>query len=89
MIHAARNPPTCQKSQPSVEARNTGNATTNKALSLKRATAVVDYLLKNGVTTDRLSAKGYGSERPIVSNDDETGGRELNRRTEIEILQSN
>ena len=30
MTHAARNPPTCQKSQPSVEARNTGSATTNQ-----------------------------------------------------------
>jgi outer membrane protein OmpA-like peptidoglycan-associated protein/Tol biopolymer transport system component len=68
---------------------NTGNATSNKALSLKRAAAVVDFLVSNGVATTRLSAKGYGSERPIVSNDDETGGRELNRRTEIEIIQSN
>lgn len=68
---------------------NTGNAATNKTLSLKRAAAVVDFLVANGVNATRLSAKGYGSERPIVSNDDETGGRELNRRTEIEILQAN
>ena len=67
---------------------NTGNAASNKALSLKRATAVVEYLVKNGVASERLSAKGYGSERPIVSNDDESGGREINRRTEIEILQA-
>jgi outer membrane protein OmpA-like peptidoglycan-associated protein len=68
---------------------NTGNATSNKALSLKRAAAVVDFLAAHGVTSSRLSAKGFGSERPIVSNDDETGGRELNRRTEIEIIQAN
>jgi outer membrane protein OmpA-like peptidoglycan-associated protein len=67
---------------------NTGNAASNKALSLKRASAVVDYLVSNGVDSGRLSAKGYGSERPIVSNDDESGGREINRRTEIEITQS-
>jgi outer membrane protein OmpA-like peptidoglycan-associated protein/Tol biopolymer transport system component len=67
---------------------NTGNAAANKALSLKRASAVVDYLVSHGVDAARLSAKGYGSERPIVSNDDETGGRAINRRTEIEILQS-
>jgi outer membrane protein OmpA-like peptidoglycan-associated protein/Tol biopolymer transport system component len=67
---------------------NTGNAASNKTLSLKRATAVVDYLVKNGVNGSRVSAKGYGSERPIVSNDDETSGREINRRTEIEILQA-
>jgi outer membrane protein OmpA-like peptidoglycan-associated protein len=65
---------------------NTGNAASNKALSLKRATAVVDYLVSHGVDSTRLSAKGYGSERPIVSNDDEESGRELNRRTEIEIV---
>jgi outer membrane protein OmpA-like peptidoglycan-associated protein len=67
---------------------NTGNAASNKALSLKRATAVVDFLVGKGTNSSRLSAKGYGSERPIVSNDDETGGRELNRRTEIEIIQT-
>ncbi len=68
---------------------NTGNAASNKTLSLKRAGAVVDYLVSNGVNASRLSAKGYGSDRPIVSNDDEMGGREINRRTEIEIIQAN
>ncbi|HEY9044672.1 MAG TPA: OmpA family protein [Ohtaekwangia sp.] len=67
---------------------NTGNAETNKALSLKRATAVVTYLIEHGIDSARLSAKGYGSERPIVSNDDEEGGRAINRRTEIEIIES-
>ena len=65
---------------------NSGNAATNKALSLKRASSVVDYLVKHGIATSRLSAKGYGSDRPIVSNDDEEGGRAINRRTEIEII---
>lgn len=68
---------------------NTGNAASNKALSLKRAGAVVDYLVANGVSPARVAAKGYGSDRPIVSNDDEMGGREINRRTEIEIIQNN
>jgi outer membrane protein OmpA-like peptidoglycan-associated protein len=67
---------------------NTGNAATNKTLSLKRATSVVDYLVKSGISASRLIAKGFGSERPIVSNDDEESGRELNRRTEIEITES-
>jgi outer membrane protein OmpA-like peptidoglycan-associated protein len=47
---------------------------------------VVTYLTQKGIAASRLSAKGYGSERPIVSNDDEEGGREINRRTEIEIV---
>ncbi len=65
---------------------NSGNAASNKALSLKRASAVVNYLTSKGIAASRLSAKGFGSERPIVSNDDEAGGREINRRTEIEII---
>lgn len=67
---------------------NTGNAASNKALSLKRATAVVDYLIQHGISATRLSAKGFGSERPIVSNDDEDEGRAINRRTEIEIIEA-
>ncbi|AYB35812.1 hypothetical protein D4L85_33630 [Chryseolinea soli] len=66
---------------------NSGNAASNKALSLKRASSVVTYLEAHGIAADRVTAKGYGSERPIVSNDDETGGREINRRTEIEIIE--
>lgn len=65
---------------------NTGNAVSNKALSLKRAKSVVDYIIGKGISEARIFAKGYGSERPIVSNDDEAGGREINRRTEIEII---
>lgn len=67
---------------------NQGNPATNKVLSLKRATAVVDYLTQHGIGTTRLSAKGFGSERPIVSNDDEQSGREINRRTEIEVIET-
>ena len=65
---------------------NSGNVAANKALSLKRASSVVTYLAQKGVAESRLSAKGYGSDRPIVSNDDEEGGRAINRRTEIEII---
>lgn len=65
---------------------NTGDAATNRALSLKRAESVIAYLIKQGVEPRRLLAKGYGSERPLVSNDDEAGGRQINRRTEIEII---
>jgi outer membrane protein OmpA-like peptidoglycan-associated protein len=68
---------------------NVGEAAYNKALSQKRALAVVDYLIRNGIENIRLTAMGYGEERPLVSNDDEADGREINRRTEIEILESN
>jgi outer membrane protein OmpA-like peptidoglycan-associated protein len=67
---------------------NSGNAATNKTLSLKRAETVIAFLVKRGIVSKRLKAVGYGSERPIVSNDDETGGREINRRTEIEVIET-
>jgi len=67
---------------------DSGDADVNKALSLKRAETVMAFLVNKGIVPDRLKAVGYGEERPIVSNDDETGGREINRRTEIEVIES-
>ncbi|MCA6073322.1 OmpA family protein [Fulvivirga sedimenti] len=67
---------------------NVGNAIANKILSKKRADAVVQFLINNGISANRLSAKGFGEERPLVSNDDEVDGREINRRTEIEIIRT-
>lgn len=67
---------------------NSGNAATNKILSLKRAETVMAFLVARGIDADRLKAVGFGQERPIVSNDDESGGREINRRTEIEVLET-
>jgi outer membrane protein OmpA-like peptidoglycan-associated protein len=66
---------------------DTGDAESNKALSLRRATSVVNFLIEKGIASERLAAVGYGEERPLVSNDDETDGREINRRTEIEIIE--
>jgi outer membrane protein OmpA-like peptidoglycan-associated protein len=67
---------------------NTGHEATNLVLSLKRAESVINHLIKEGVAPGQLSAKGFGSQKPLVSNDDESGGRQINRRTEIEIVQS-
>jgi outer membrane protein OmpA-like peptidoglycan-associated protein len=67
---------------------NTGNEASNKVLSHKRAESVVQYLIGKGIEAGKLSAKGYGSERPLVSNDDEEEGRAINRRTEIEIIEA-
>jgi outer membrane protein OmpA-like peptidoglycan-associated protein len=64
-----------------------GDDVLNKQLSLKRAQSVVNYLISNGINQERLTAVGFGEERPLVSNDDEMEGREINRRTEIEVIQ--
>jgi outer membrane protein OmpA-like peptidoglycan-associated protein len=65
---------------------NVGSAEFNKQLSEKRAAAVVEYLKKKGIDSRRLSSVGFGEEKPLASNDDEKEGRELNRRTEFEIV---
>lgn len=65
---------------------NVGDRNLNINLSLKRAQSVVDYLVELGIQRERLSARGFGPDRPLVSNDDEEEGREINRRTEIEIV---
>lgn len=67
---------------------NSGDPQTNKVLSAKRAETVMAFLLTRGIDPARLKAVGYGEEKPIVSNDDEQGGRAINRRTEIEVLEN-
>ncbi|SMG50306.1 WD40-like Beta Propeller Repeat [Marivirga sericea] len=62
---------------------NIGSASVNKKLSQLRANKVVNYLTEKGIDRRRLNAVGYGEERPIVSNDDEVMGREINRRVEF------
>lgn len=56
-------------------------------ISLKRALAVYNFLLKKGISADRLSYKSFGSKKPIYplpeKNENE---RVANRRVEIEIL---
>lgn len=43
-----------------------GNNEANKELSAKRAQSVVDYLIKSGIKADRLTAIGYGEEKPVT-----------------------
>jgi outer membrane protein OmpA-like peptidoglycan-associated protein len=65
-----------------------GTKAYNQYLSLMRAQAVKDYLTKKGINTRRIKAVGYGKAKPLASNDDEHGGRELNRRVEFKVLQN-
>ncbi len=61
-----------------------GNDNYNISLSLKRAKSVGNYLIENGIKSERLSYKGMGSSLPLAPNISETG-RAKNRRTEILI----
>lgn len=63
---------------------NVGNAGYNQDLSTRRAQAVRSYLIRQGITSRRLSASGLGMEQPIASNDNAVG-RQQNRRVEIII----
>ncbi len=66
---------------------NTGNKTRNKKLSQERAQSVVTYLVETlGVSPTRLSAYGYGDEKPVASNGT-TDGRNKNRRVMAIISQ--
>ncbi|MGH8551878.1 MAG: OmpA family protein [Methylococcales bacterium] len=57
----------------------------NQRLSERRAQSVADYLVSLGVPADKLSAKGFGPDDPVASNDTDTG-RAQNRRVELHIF---
>ncbi len=63
-----------------------GNAAMNKKLSDDRAKSVMAYLVGHGIDQARLSAKGWGIEKPIADNNTEEG-REKNRRVEFNIVE--
>ena len=66
---------------------NIGSVELNQILSEKRASAVMEYLVKTlGVAPERLIAKGYGETKPIASNDTQEG-RALNRRVDFVIIE--
>jgi outer membrane protein OmpA-like peptidoglycan-associated protein/tetratricopeptide (TPR) repeat protein len=65
---------------------NVGSDDANLTLSNNRAQSVVDYLIKKGIPTARLSAKGYGETQPIATNDTDAG-RAKNRRTEFKVIE--
>ena len=64
---------------------NTGEASYNQGLSERRANAVADVLMNNGVPFERIQTFGRGEDQPVASNLSEEG-RAQNRRVEIVIL---
>ena len=65
---------------------NAGTPEHNRELSIKRAEAVKDWLVRAGVSQDRLTAQGYGSDKPIAANVSQAG-RAKNRRVEFAITE--
>ena len=59
----------------------------NQVLSEKRADNVMQYLISQGVKEDMISAKGFGEQDPVASNDT-AQGRAQNRRVELTLANS-
>ena len=61
---------------------NVGADAMNQTLSENRAGSVRDYLVQEGVSTNSVSAKGFGNTLPVASNGN-SAGRQQNRRVEL------
>lgn len=65
---------------------NIGTNAYNQKLSERRADAVKKFLTSKDIDASRVTTIGYGETKPLVSNDDEIDGREINRRVEFTIV---
>jgi outer membrane protein OmpA-like peptidoglycan-associated protein len=63
----------------------TGDAAYNLKLSERRADSVREYMIKHGISPERIRAVGFGETRPIAPNATEEG-RAKNRRTEFYFI---
>jgi outer membrane protein OmpA-like peptidoglycan-associated protein/tetratricopeptide (TPR) repeat protein len=71
-----------------------GSAQYNYKLSLRRAQSVIDYLVKKGINSDRMVARGASTFENVATNINPDGtdnpeGRSLNRRASISVIDSN
>lgn len=64
---------------------NRGTHNMNVGLSRRRAEAVVQWLIENGISPERLASRGLGPDKPVDSNDSDAG-RQNNRRVEFHII---
>jgi outer membrane protein OmpA-like peptidoglycan-associated protein len=63
---------------------STGSSAFNQTLSEQRAAGARDYLVSQGVAADSIVSSGYGSAKPVASNDT-ASGRQSNRRVELVV----
>lgn len=63
----------------------TGSADVNSVLSQERAQSVADFLVNNGIQDGKVTAVGYGNEKPVATNKTKAG-RAQNRRVDVTIV---
>lgn len=63
-----------------------GSDAYNQVLSEKRANAVRDYFVTNGINPSRLTTKAFGESKPVDTNDT-AAGKANNRRTEVKLAE--
>ena len=61
---------------------NIGEASYNQKLSERRADAVAEFMIKQGISPERIKSRGFGMTKPLVPNNSEAN-RAKNRRTEF------
>ncbi len=86
VVNAMREHPDIKKIDIVGHTDNDGDEKYNQSLSDRRAKAVRQYLIQQGIQTDRLHAKGMGESTPIADNAT-AEGREKNRRVEFLIAE--
>ena len=59
----------------------------NLNLSQRRAQSAVDYIVSQGISRDRLVAKGYGETQLIIPNAQTEEEHQVNRRTEFKVIE--
>lgn len=62
-----------------------GSDDSNWKLSANRALSVVQYMISQGMPSERLSATGYGKFQPVASNETDEG-KAQNRRIDINLV---
>ncbi len=67
---------------------STGPDQYNQGLSERRAKAVFNYFVQNGIDKSAITSNGYGESQPIAGNDTKEG-RQQNRRVEFRVLEAN
>jgi len=66
---------------------NVGNTSSNLKLSQDRAENVKKFMVSLGISPEKIVSKGFGSTKPVASNDSETG-KAMNRRVEIQFIKN-